>query len=375
MSTRRHFLRHTSALATFVCGWPLSACSPKVPSMTEQEAKYIGQLMERAQTRSVGRYLIDLPNVFVVSTEAQSVIDQVDAQIRPMDRLAFDSVIQRREAELRKKHMDGEPENPFLKRIESLPGADRSVRVFNRAEGSGSADFARILELWAWKNGYLIQLSVKANESEGTAYVSEPWIKDFPTDTPQKLDHLLRVFSRVRGRKDNEIPTDQGDCIANGFVAGAPSDQQAINVSYHLQDSPDLYFDFNHTTTVRERNTLLERTAQVEKEMQGSGTQTIRKGKRDINGMPYEEWLMRGPTPDRVPGTMFMLHGNETASDPAKPFVELRLFNGFRIPAPERTLEEKAMLKDLDKSSLTEAQALGLWDRVAATLRVRPGAF
>ncbi|MBH2015559.1 MAG: hypothetical protein I8H88_03660 [Burkholderiales bacterium] len=343
--------------------------------MTEQEAKYIGQLMERAQTRSVGRYLIDLPNVFVVSTEAQSVIDQVDAQIRPMDRLAFDSVIQRREAELRKKHMDGEPENPFLKRIESLPGADRSVRVFNRAEGSGSADFARILELWAWKNGYLIQLSVKANESEGTAYVSEPWIKDFPTDTPQKLDHLLRVFSRVRGRKDNEIPTDQGDCIANGFVAGAPSDQQAINVSYHLQDSPDLYFDFNHTTTVRERNTLLERTAQVEKEMQGSGTQTIRKGKRDINGMPYEEWLMRGPTPDRVPGTMFMLHGNETASDPAKPFVELRLFNGFRIPAPERTLEEKAMLKDLDKSSLTEAQALGLWDRVAATLRVRPGAF
>lgn len=375
MSTRRFFLRQTGVLTTFVSAWSLVACSPKVPSMTKQQAQYVDHLMERAKTRSVGRYLFDLPDVFVISTQVQSVIDQVDVQIRPMDRVVFGGAVQRREAELRKKHMDGEPANPFLKRIESLPGADKELRVFNRAEDSGSADFARTLELWAWKGGYLIQLFIKANESEGTAYASKPWIKDFPTDTPQKLDHLLNVYSRVRGRKDDEIPTDQGDCIANGFVAGPPSDQQAIDVPYHLQGSPDVYFDFNHTTTVRERDTLLERTAKVEQEMQGSGTQTVRKGKRELNGLPYEEWLMRGPTPDRVPGTMFMLHGNETDLDPAKPFVELRLFNGFRIPAPERTLEEKAQLKDLEKATLTEAQAVALWDKVVATLRVRPGAI
>ncbi|MBP9063024.1 MAG: hypothetical protein KBF81_04520 [Aquabacterium sp.] len=71
---------------------------------------------------------------------------------------------------------------------------------------------------------------------------------------------------------------------------------------------------------------------------------------------------------------MFTLHGNETASEPAKPFVELRLFNGFRIPAPERTLEEKSRLKDLEKATLTEAQTIALWDKVTATLRMRPGA-
>lgn len=343
--------------------------------MTKQEAQYVDHLMERAKTRSVGRYLFDLPDVFVISTQVQSVIDQVEVHVRLMERVAFDGAVQHREAELRKKHMDGEPANPFLKRIEPLPGAAKELRVFNRAEDSGSADFARTLELWAWKDGYLIRLSIKANESEGTVYASKPWIKDFPTDTPQKLDHLLNVYSRVRGRKDDEIPADQGDCIANGFVAGPPSDQQAIDVPYHLQGSPDVYFDFNHTTTVRERDTLLERTAKVEQEMQGSGTQTIRKGKRDLNGLPYEEWLMRGPTPDRVPGTMCTLHGNETASDPAKPFVELRLFNGFRIPAPERSLEEKAQLKDLEKATLTEAQAVALWDKVTVTLRVRPGAI
>jgi Tle cognate immunity protein 4 C-terminal domain/Tle cognate immunity protein 4 N-terminal domain len=375
MNSRRHFLHQAGVLATFVSACPLAACSPKVSGMTEQEAHYIDHLMERSQTRCVGRYLVDLPDVFVANTQAQAVIDHVDVQIRYMDRLSFDNAVQRREVELRKKHMDGEPENPFLKRIEALPDADTGLRVFNRAEDSGSADFARTLELWAWKDGYLIRLSVKANESEGTAYATKPWIKDFPTDTPQKLAHLLRVFSRIRGRKDNEVPSEQGDCIANGFVAGPSSDQQAVNVPYHLQGSPDLFFDFNHRTTVRERDTMLERTAKVEKEMQGSGTQTIRKGKRDIGGMPFEEWLMRGPTPDRVPGTMFMLHGNETASDPATPFVDLRLFNGFRIPAPERTLEEKAQLKDLEKAFLTEAQALALWDKVTATLRVRPGAL
>ncbi len=200
-------------------------------------------------------------------------------------------------------------------------------------------------------------------------------IKDFPTDVPQKLDHLLKIYSRVRGRRDDEIPTDQGDCIANGFVAGPPSDQQAIDVAYHLQGSPDVYFDFNHTTAVREHDSLLERTAKTEQEMKGSGTQTVRKGKRELNGLPYEEWLMKGPTPDRVPGTMFILHGNETATDPAKPFVGLRLFNGFRVPASERSLEEKSQLNDLQKATLTEAQALALWDKVTATLRFRPGAF
>lgn len=345
--------------------------------MTHNEAQFVEKLLERRSLHSVGRYIFELPEAFSAHAQALAVVDQVQIQVQPMSRAAFDGVVENRELDLRRKSMDGEPANPFLKRVESPLGftPGEVLRIFNRAEDSGSADFARTLELWAWKESYLIRLSVKATESEGTAYASKPWIKDFPTDTPQKLDHLLSVYGRVRGRKENEIPTERGDCIVNGFVAGPPSDQQAMNVSYQLQGSPDLYFNFNHSTTVRESESLLARAAKIEQETRSSGTQTVRTGRRDIGGLSYEEWLMRGPTPDRVTGTMFVLHGNETASDPAKPFVKLQLFNGFRVPAPERTLEQSAHLKDLEKSTLTEAQAIALWDRVVSTLRVRPGAL
>lgn len=186
---------------------------------------------------------------------------------------------------------------------------------------------------------------------------------------------LLMVYDRVSGRAETDLPNEPGLCIANGFVRGPANDQEEMSVPYVLVDTPDVFFSFVYTTRVHEKDTLLERSGKTEKQMRASGTQTVRKDKREIQGRPYEEWLMRGPTPDRVPGTMFALHGNETSGDPAKPFVTLGLFNGFRVPAPPRTMEESVQLKDLQRATLTEAEAVGIWDKITATLRVRPGAF
>lgn len=374
MINRRLFLRQTGVLATMASFWPLTACSPKAPNMNPEEAAYIDRLMQQVVPRGVGRYLIDFPEALVINPVTSSVIEGVTIEVVSMSRAAFDARFDAYKSKLLQTKLPGAG-NPYLRSATALPNQFIGA-IFDRAEDATSSDrMARTLEVWAWQSQYFLSARINAVDTSFPEDAGDSIARQLKTDVPEKLDHLLHVFSRVRGRKDNEIPTDQGDCIANGFVAGPPSAQQAINVSYQLQGSPDLYFNFNHTTAVRERDTLLERTAQVESEMQSSGTQTVRKGQRDINGLPYEEWLMRGPTPNGVPGTMFMLHGNETASDPAKPFVELGLFNGFRVPAPERTLEESAMLKNLEKASLTEALALGLWDRVTATLRVRPGAF
>jgi len=342
--------------------------------MNKEEAAQIDRLMQRVVPRGVGRYLVDLPELFVVNPIHSSVIDGVSVSVQSMSKASFEAQFDAYKTKLSQTKLPRSG-NPYLRSITALPTQALGA-VFDRTEdASGSDRMARTLELWAWKDQYCVIAFINAVDTSFPEDAGDSIARQLTTNVAEKLDCLLSVFSRVRGRKDDEIPTDRGDCIANGFVAGPSSDRQAINVPYHLQGSPDLYFDFNHTTTVRERDTLLERTAKVEKEMQDSGTQTVRKGKRDIGGLPYEEWLMRGPTPDRVPGTMFMLHGNETASEPAKPFVELRLFNGFRIPAPERTLEQKAQLKDLERATLTEAQAVALWDKVVATLRVRPGAF
>lgn len=374
MLTRRTFLYRTWALSTAVSSWPLAACSPKASIMTPEEAQFIERLTQIPMTHCVGRYLIDLPEVFLLNPVSTTVIEDVVIKVQPMARPDFEQRFSSYKAKLEQTRLPSSG-LPFLKGT-TLLSDNEYGGIFDRAESTANSyRVERTLELWSWRDSYLLQLSISAFDGTFPEEVNDEYVRRRGSDVQEKLAHLLKVYSRVRGRKEDEIPTDQGDCIANGFVAGPPSDQQAIDVAYHLSGSPDVYFDFNHTTTVRERDTLLERTAKTEQEMQSSGTQTVRKGKRDLNGLPYEEWLMRGPTPDRVPGTMSILHGNETATDPAKPFVELRLFNGFRIPAPERTLEEKAQLKDLEKATLAEAQALALWDKVTATLRLRPGAI
>lgn len=374
MINRRLFLRQASVLATVASSWSLNACSPKASIMNPEEATFIDQLTQRRVTRCVGRYLIDLPELFLPNSMVDATFGGVKINVQPMAKADFQRRFDAYRIMLDQTRLPSSG-LPFLHGVTPFREGEEGG-VFDRAESTAdSYRVKRTLELWGWRNSFFFQLSLDAFNGTYPEDAGDAYVRSRGSNVPEKLDQLLKVYSRVRGRKDDEIPTDQGDCIANGFVAGPSSDQQAVDVPYHLQGSPDVYFDFNHTTTVRERDTLLERTAKVEQEMQGSGTQTVRKGKRELNGLPYEEWLMRGPTPDRVPGTMFMLHGNETDLDPAKPFVELRLFNGFRIPAPERTLEEKAQLKDLEKATLTEAQAVALWDKVVATLRVRPGAI
>lgn len=188
---------------------------------------------------------------------------------------------------------------------------------------------------------------------------------------PEKLIQLLDVFARTRGLAEGEIPQESGLCIANGFIQGPPSERESMQIAFHLKDSQDVYFSFQSDTVVRENDTLLERTAKVEREMRLSGTTTVRKGKRDIQAQPVEEWLFRGPTPERVPGTMFELNADEIERDPARPFVNLTLFNGFRIPAPPRNMEESALVRNLTSASLSEAEAVALWDQVTPTLRKR----
>lgn len=348
----------------------LLGCTPKATPMTPQETQRVAQFTEAMSPRCFGRHLMDMPKAFVINSDDTAQVEKVKIKIEPMAKAVFDLRLQARERELRALHMDGKPSVPFLRRIESSPNV-ADGKIFNRAEDSMS-EIGRILELMSWRDGYALFLTIGADDYGGAGFHRAD---DPPDNTMERISILLKVYDRTRGRAEAEIPTEPGLCIANGFVRGPANDQEEMNIPYVLAGTPDVFFNFVYTTKIHENDTLLERSGKTEKEMKAAGTETVRKGKREINSLPYEEWLMRGPTPDHVPGTMFALHGNETSADPAKPFITLGFFNGYRIPAPPRTMEESAQLKDLQRASLTEAEAVGIWDKVTATMRLRPGAF
>lgn len=316
-------------------------------------------------TRCVGRHLLDLPGDLVQNSQSYAEIDEVRINVKPLAEGIFSMALSAREAELKQETIYGSGDRS-LKTVSLAPHANGLV--FDRSR-SRESNVLRTLELYAWRDGYAMLLQIDARDMSFSKNRSPDDTRQ--TTTPEKLDQLLDVFARTRGLAESELPREPGLCIANGFIQGPPSERESMQIAFHLKDTQDVYFSFQSDTVVRENDTLLERGAKVEREMKQSGTTTVRKGKRNIHGQPVEEWLFRGPTPERVPGTMFELNANETERDPAKPFVNLTLFNGFRIPAPPRTLEESALVRNLASASLSEAEAVALWDKVTPTLRKR----
>jgi len=146
-----------------------------------------------------------------------------------------------------------------------------------------------------------------------------------------------------------------------------------------LADAPDVWFGITSDGTIGGMSTLFQRSSELEKGMSRAGVKTLRKAKRVVHGEPYEEWLFTNtPYQDDVRGTRFVLHGNESGEKPDQPFLKLAFYNGDRIPVPELTMPEKdrlGLFKPLTRATLSEAEALAIWDKLSATLRPRPGAF
>ena len=54
------------------------------------------------------------------------------------------------------------------------------------------------------------------------------------TDVAEKSRLIIDVVSRASGRTDLEIPSQQGVCIVNGFVRGAPTAGESIGTIYQF---------------------------------------------------------------------------------------------------------------------------------------------
>lgn len=351
----------------------LTACQPKAIPMTLEEQQRVEALTTNMTTRCVGRYLIDMPERFVLNSASRTLIDGVKLAVQPMDKRVFVMALEGRHAKLQRETIIGEDTPSLLSAIE-IQG--QMGLVFNRSRSRESA-MLRTLEVFAWRDGYYLNLQVDAQD---VSFAYTKFANDTrKTDTPEKLAQLLKVYERVSGRKDTEAPTAPGLCIPNGFVAGTERKGQETDAVYHLIDAPDVWFGFGSSDAIKEKTTLFDRAPEVERSMKDGGSKTLRKENRTLHGQAYEEWLfINTPEQDDVRGTYFLMHGNELRTDPAQPFVEFKLHNGNRIPVPQLTMEEKdrlGLFKPLTKATLRDAEALTIWDKISATLRPRPGAF
>lgn len=353
----------------------LTSCQPKIAPLTPEEAHAMSDMLKNTTPRCFGRYLVDLPESFVLNSEGAAEVDGVKLKVRAMPRLGFDSALEARRRELEMIMLPGDDKNrPHLRKSIALPEGGIGV-VFDRTEREvSSSRLGRTLELIAWRDGYRIDASLNATDTSFPEDIGNSIAKQLRTDVPEKLTQLLKVYQRTRGRTDNEVPKEQGMYTQNGFVAGPPSDAESVTIFYHLKNTPDVFFAFKTNSSFREKTELLNRGKEINQALQGGDGRVLRKGRVKGPGIEHQELLAEGRTVDRVIGHLFVAEANSLEGSAMKPVVMIDQNNGYRIPAPEPGASEDP-LPDLKRATLSEAQAVAIWDAVLPTLRPRPGAF
>ncbi|CAG4893834.1 T6SS immunity protein Tli4 family protein [Paraburkholderia gardini] len=345
----------------------LAACGNKPAPLTQQEKQTVNELTANLKTRCVGRYLVDMPEGMYVSGYAK--IQGVDIETKAMSGDAYQREIEKREAELKATrsalgyqflYQDGEAWGK---------GTRYFVHLGNPADPS---DAARVIEAYKWDHNYQIRLTIEASDYTHSVFKDEPSIKQMTVknNVPEKTRLVFGLLEKVRGRADDEIPTEPGLCFYGGFLPAKAGSEEEMSEQYVLKGHDDINFAFETTPDLRENTTLLQRTdsLEVREQLRAADGVLIRKGSVDLSGLRAEEWLIEGRRPGDGRGNSFSLVVNEITSSPSSPFLSMDLTTGGQVQIQGQYVK-------LDKASLTTGEAVALWDAVSRTLRPRPNGY
>jgi hypothetical protein len=342
----------------------LAACGNKPAPLTPQEKHTVSEMTTKMETRCVGRYLIDLPDD--ASPSGFATVQGVNIDVDAMSQQQYEEEIAHREAEL--KAIKSIDTYPIL--FSSGEAWEKGSRYFIHRGTPHDDPGNRIIEGYKWDSGFRFKLSIEASDFTNPDQTDDPLVKKMAVknDVPEKHRLVFNLLKRLRGRTEDDIPTEPGLCFAGGFLSGRADRGEKVVVSYVLGHRQDVSFDFKIHSDIREEQSLLQRGAQAMAAIELGGNKVIRKGTVDLpGGMRAEEIMAAGPTVARLDGHTFRLEVNTTVGGPQTPFFALDMTNGG-------SRKDLAGNK-IEKASLTEGEAVALWDAVTRTLRSRSNGF
>lgn len=170
----------------------------------------------------------------------------------------------------------------------------------------------------------------------------------------------------LRLRAENEVPTEPGACIEGGFVAWQPEFERA-SLGVRLKEFPDVHFSIE---VVKNQNYLVE-SNELEPRLKGAETDAgswysrikfFRRGPRDLGNWKGSEALVRMPAQKGgAESHQFVFVSLGALHDPLQPGLDVQLDTGVRDDSTAAV-----------KPSLTDEEAVALWDKLIASIRVRP---
>ncbi|MEN3109822.1 T6SS immunity protein Tli4 family protein [Uliginosibacterium paludis] len=186
-----------------------------------------------------------------------------------------------------------------------------------------------------------------------------------------EMQTLTYVATNLRARKLDEVPTEPGVCLDLGFIKDDIGKfQEIFNIGLCFPSLPDVSFSISTNKDARRDTSFEARRNEAKKAALLSAplatlfgkVKSLREGKHDVYKWKGDEALFRRPLDDDQKGAWheFQFEYAGVRYDHHNPGWEAALFTGV-----------KGNTAGAQASSLTDDEAIALWDRLLSTLRLR----
>ncbi|HWW05252.1 T6SS immunity protein Tli4 family protein [Collimonas sp.] len=304
--------------------------------------------MSETKTYCVGRFLVDAPKEAEINGQGyEFMFGRIESERSGVDAKGFTALMEKREADIKSGALEGKYQ--LTKTLTPLPNS----RLFV-ASRTLFRSTAYAIDTHRLDGGILFSMK---QDSFG----------------PEKIDSVVdrlqkNLLAHLRARQSNEIPTEPGFCIKDGFIADDGSKDQAEygQIGFRFKAWPDVLIVF----TTRENgekldDTLLERYAKSPIHTEYADVigriKTFRKGDRKVGSLAGEEIVQAYPTDAGYFIHQFAWDSPGQPNAAFSPNVHVEMFTG-QGHAGERTV----------RPSLTDDQAIKLFDSVVNSIRLRP---
>ncbi|MCK4152522.1 hypothetical protein HFK88_09780 [Ralstonia pseudosolanacearum] len=357
-----------AALTAYAVGWfDRTPESFRKPNMTVLSPR-LQPLFEKTKTVYFGRFLIDVPATATV------VYGPVDASTRierlPDEGGELSEYVAKRETELKSEIRY--PRTKGLNRYEkTLDGAIPGQKILVGLKDF-DGDFYKVESYIRLGNDLYIQ--------ETQAPVEPYRLTDQQAGRPliSSLDDAIAELNtsarRLRARADNEIPDAPGICLDGAFIDDSAGTLRFENIplGVRLKEFPDVHFSIRASRNqgnLIESSALEPRIKQAEADANRMGMghwyrqiKVFRRGERQIEGWTGYEALVHLPEQEDVsPHHDFKFMGLGHPTDPLKPQLDVQMQTGVA----DNTIGNS-------RASITDEEAVALWDKLTSTIRVRP---
>ncbi|WP_394780064.1 T6SS immunity protein Tli4 family protein [Undibacterium sp.] len=330
----------------------LSACDSESKENPLQERPAMAAQSTDTKTYCIGRHLIDLPVDFELSgnnetfrpeksdvkTEEKIEASQLGNGVTVAE---FKSQVAKRRIEiLAQQHMY--LNTPMLAHEESLNDHSVLLRSYESIDSDKNAFRSELHVLVGDVHAVLTTVSYEASFAAA--------------------EQRLLAFSRRLEQVNPDVKTGSGFCFGSLLVKGQ-LDKEAAELSFHNKKHPDLVLNISVDTYAKnDKETLLQRVS-------GSGLlgtfnvahTVLRKGDITVAGMKAQEWLAWTELgDDKHKQHAFSLETIRPVPSPDHPLLGIELETGQQGPNGD---EQKASLSDKD--------AVAMWDGIVRTIRLR----